>query len=237
VRAQASRQLTTLRLAGRARAFSRTFEVRPRDDLIRLGSSYGFWVVPDTLLGPGSTCYLAGIGEDITFDLALIARYGCQVHALDPVRAAQEFAAAAARHQPRFVLHRAGLWSSDTTLPLHAPAVTGHISHSATDMHGTQKAFDARFRSVRSLMEELGHDRLDLLKISAEGSEYEILRSVLDDGVDPSIVCVEFAQPAPPEQADDAMRRMAGRGYDVVDASVRPSTWRLTFVRRGTNAG
>jgi FkbM family methyltransferase len=232
------RQLTSLRLAARARAFSRSIEIRPRDDLIMLGSrGYGFWVVPQRLLGPGSTCYLAGIGEDITFDLSLIARFGCTVHAFDPVPAAQEYAVAAARHEPRFVLHRAGLWSSDATLPLHAPAVAGHISHSVTDLHRTQKAFDAEFRSVRSLMDELRHDRLDLLKISAEGSEFEILRSVVGDGIDPSIVCVEFAQPAPAEEADATMRQMTAASYDLVDAKVTPWTWKLTFVRRGSDDG
>jgi hypothetical protein len=41
--------------------------------LERLGSDYGGWYVPIDRLAPHSICYLAGVGEDITFDLALIA--------------------------------------------------------------------------------------------------------------------------------------------------------------------
>ena len=230
------RQVVGLRLLSRSRAFSGRIRLVPRDDLVELGSrGYGFWVVPHRLLGPESICYLAGVGEDITFDLALIARFGCSVHAFDPVPVAALYASVAGRHEPRFKFHPVGLWSSDATLPLYTPAVDGHVSHSVTDLHATSKAFDAQFRSVRSLMSEFGHDRLDLLKISAEGAEYEILRGIADDDLDIRVVCVEFAQPAPRGSPEAACERMASGGYDLVDARVTPWTWKVTFVRRDGN--
>jgi len=239
VRAVAAHAATGIRLRARARRFLRDAEIHPRDDLVELGSrGYGFWVVPARLLGPESRCYLAGVGEDITFDLALIARFGCTVHAFDPVPAARAYAEAAARHEPRFVFHPVGLWSSDTTLPLHAPAVEGHVSHSVTDLHGTRKVADAPVRSVASLMRELGDERLDLLKISAEGAEYEILDGVAADDVDVRIICVEFAQPAPRGRAERAYGELRARGYDLVDAHVTAWTWKATFVRdRAQGAG
>ncbi len=227
------RQLLGLRLWAHARAFSRSIKVLPRSDLVELGSrGYGFWVVPATLLGPDSHCYLAGVGEDITFDLALIARFGCTAHAFDPVPAAQHHAVVSAQYEPRFVFHPVGLWSSDATLPLHAPAVEGHVSHSAIDLHATPKLFDAQFRSVASLMQELGHDRLDLLKVSAEGSEYEILRGMAAANVRPRVVCVEFAQPAPRGRPAGECELMRRRGYDLVHATVTPWTLKVTFVSR-----
>jgi FkbM family methyltransferase len=222
-----------LRQVVRSRAFRRRVAIRPRDDLIALGSGYGFWVVPETLLGTDSCCYLAGIGRDITFDLALIARFGCVVHAFDPVPEAQEYARGATRHEPRFVLHPLGLWSSDTVLPLHRPAVDGHISHSATDLHGTARAFDAQFRSVDSLMRELGHDAIDLLKVSAEGSEYEVLRDVVGKRLAPRVICVEFAQPAPAGAPEAMLEHLQTHAYHLVDASITPWSWRVTFVHGG----
>src|SRR5581483_9438634 len=224
VRRAVAHAATGVRLRARARRFLRDAEIHPRDDLVELGSrGYGFWVVPAGLLGPDSRCYLAGVGEDITFDVALIARFGCTVHAFDPVPAARAYAEAAARHEPRFVFHPVGLWSSDTTLPLHAPAVEGHVSHSVTDLHGTRK---------------LGDERLDLLKISAEGAEYEILDGVAADDVDVRIICVEFAQPAPRGRAERAYGELRARGYDLVDAHVTAWTWKATFVRdRAQGAG
>jgi hypothetical protein len=49
--------------------------IRSRDDLVRLGSKYGGWIVPATLVRPDSVCYCVGVGEDISFDLALIERW------------------------------------------------------------------------------------------------------------------------------------------------------------------
>lgn len=42
---------------------------------MRLGSKYGGWIVPATLVRPDSVCYCVGVGEDISFDLALIERW------------------------------------------------------------------------------------------------------------------------------------------------------------------
>jgi FkbM family methyltransferase len=236
-RSTAHKQVTGLRLLARSRAFRSQMRVVPRDDLVRLGSpGYGFWVVPARLLGEGSVCYLAGVGEDITFDLGLIARFGCSVHAFDPVPRSQAFAEAAAAHEPRFRFHPVGLWSKDETLSFHSPSHEGYISHSATNIHGTAPAFQAEVRSVRSLMDELGHDRIDLLKVSAEGSEYEILRGVLDDGVRPGVICVEFAQPAPAGEGEETYAQLGQAGYDLVSANVSPWNWKLSFVRRDATA-
>jgi hypothetical protein len=72
-----------------------------------------------------------GVGEDIRFDLALIARYGCTVHAMDPVPRAAEYAHSAAAGEPRFIFHQLALWSRDETLTFHPPRKAGYVSHSA----------------------------------------------------------------------------------------------------------
>jgi FkbM family methyltransferase len=229
VKAGVERRATSARLALRARSFRQSLEIRPGASLVTIGSNYGFWVVPDTLR-PSSVCYLAGVGEDITFDLGLVARFGCTVHAFDPVPASREYAIAAASHEPRFVFHPVGLWFEDAHLRFHAPAVEGHISYSATDLHGTDVAFEADVRSVRSLMQELGHERVDLLKLSVEGAEHEIIRGALEDGVEAPVLCVEYAQPAPPGSAENTHDLMKRSGYDVVAARIRPRSWKLTYM-------
>ena len=222
-------RLTSVRLALQARSFRRSLDVGSEPTLVSIGSDYGFWVVPDTF-GPSSVCYLAGVGEDITFDLGLIARFGSTVHAFDPVPASSEYVSLAASHEPRFVFHPVGLWFEDAHLSFHAPAVEGHVSHSATDLHGTGVAFEADVRSVGSLMQELAHDHVDLLKLSVEGAEHEIIRGALDAGIEPSVVCVEYAQPAPRGAAEGTHGRMTRSGYRVVAASIRPRTWRMTYM-------
>jgi FkbM family methyltransferase len=220
-----------VRQRARTRAFEQTLQVSPRDDLVGMGLPYGRWAVPSSLLGADAACYLAGIGKDISFDLGLIARFGCTVHAFDPVPEAVAYARAAAAAEPRFVLHPEGLWSKDGALRFYDHREPGYVSHSATDMHGTGAYFEAPVRSVKSLMDELGHDHVDLLKLSVEGSEYELVGHVLDEQLDVRVLCVEFAQPAPRGPIDAVLARLRPAGYVLVEASLPPYNWKLTFVR------
>ena len=235
IASQLSRVSRAVEVRLRGRAFERALSLVPRSDLVTIGDpGYGGWTVPETLLGVDSVCYLAGVGEDITFDLGLIARFGCTVDALDPVPEAAVHVAQASAHEPRLRFHPFGLWSSDTTLRFSDPRAAGFVSRSATDMHATGGGIELPVRSVRSLMAELGHERIDLLKLSAEGSEYEILDHVLGEGIDVRVLCVEYAQPAPePAMVNGSVRRLASGGFDVVAASVLPWNWKLCFVGRG----
>ncbi len=226
------RKASALRRRRRRPALVRRLGLAPRDDLLRLGSDYGGWVIVTSLLSQESVCVLAGTGEDISFDLALIARFGCRVFALDPVPKAQEYVAEAAKFEPRHQLLPVGLWSEDTTLSFHAPDDPAYVSHSAINLKGTEATLEAQVRSVDSLMRDLGVDRLDLLKVSAEGSEYEILEHVGDTGVDVRILCVEYAQPTTIERIEESARRLIAAGYTLVAAW----GWKFTFVRNARTA-
>jgi FkbM family methyltransferase len=226
-----SRAIEHARVRRRARSFRARVTPKAISGLEQVGDlDYGGYLVPTDALREESTCYLGGTGTDITFDLLLIARFGCDVHAFDPVPEAARYVAVAARHEPRLHFHPVALWRSDETLQFHAPRQEGFVSHSAVNMHGTEVAFEAPGRSVRSLMTELGHDRLDLLKVSAEGSEHAIIRGALDDGVRPQALCAEFAQPAPLAPIEETMARLEVEGYELVGASVRPWNWKLTWM-------
>jgi FkbM family methyltransferase len=220
----------------RAASFSAELETAPRDDLFELGDlNYGGYVLPSSLIDQKSVCYLAGTGEDVSFDLGLIARFGCTVHSLDPVPRAAQHVAAAAAFEPRLVFHSAALWSSDQTLTFHAPRENGYVSQSAINLHGTEPDFTAPARAVSSLMAELGHDHIDVLKVSAEGSEYEIVDHIVAAAIDVRVLCVEYAQPAPVERVRQSIRDLESSGYTLAAASVRTWNWKLTFI--GPRAG
>jgi FkbM family methyltransferase len=211
--------------------FAAALHPNPRPDLLAVGDlGYGGYLLPVSLLGPDSVCFLAGTGEDISFDLGVIARFGCTVHALDPVPRAAEHVAAAAAHEPRLVFHPLALWSTDETLTFHAPREEGYVSQSAINLHDTKPDFSAPARSVASLLAELGHDHIDLLKISAEGSEYEILDHVVSASIDVRVLCVEYAQPAPLERVLASIGSLESAGFDLAGASARTWNWKLTFV-------
>jgi hypothetical protein len=51
---------------------------------IRLGTEYGGWSLCPHLLCQESIVYSIGIGDDISFDLSLIKKFGITVNAFDP---------------------------------------------------------------------------------------------------------------------------------------------------------
>jgi FkbM family methyltransferase len=210
----------------------RMLPTAPLPNLVTIGdTTYGGQILPDDVLTPDSVCYLIGVGEDITFDLSIIARYGVTVHAFDPVPRAGAFVEVAAKYEPRMVFRPYAVWSHDEELTFYAPFRPGFVSQSAVNMHGRAADFVAQGRSISSIMEELGHDHLDFVKVSAEGAEFAILDHLLDSPHRPLVVCSEFSQPTDLGRLGDLTRRFAGNGYRIVAKVIQPGGWKVTWYR------
>ena len=53
--------------------------------MIRFGTDYGGYLLPENIkLDSNSIVYSIGIGEDISFDATLSAKYNCKVYMFDP---------------------------------------------------------------------------------------------------------------------------------------------------------
>lgn len=149
-----------------------------RCQLERLGSEYGGWVIPANQLKSDSICYCAGVGEDVSFDLAVLQKYGCHIHAFDPTPRSKEFVSKSVADE-RYHFHDYGLWSTDTTLTFFAPTNPEHVSHSANDIQSSANpGFAAQVRRLSHIMKELSHPRVDLLKMDIEGAEYPVVQTL-----------------------------------------------------------
>lgn len=188
------------------------------------GTAYGGWSIPAGLLDSRSIVYSGGVGEDASFDLSVIQRYGCTVYAFDPTPRSVTFAATIADARFKFV--PVGLWSEDGEQPFRGPANPEHVSHTIAP-NSDAVAFTAQCRSIASLTRELGHDMIDLLKVDIEGAEHEVLPSMLDKGVRPRVVCVELHGGL--WRALSLTRSIRAAGY----VPVAVDGWNVTFVRGG----
>ena len=209
------------------------FRPQPIPSLEKLGSAYGGWTVPVDLLSEDSVCYLAGVGEDITFDLALIERVGCEVYALDPTPRAALHVETHAAAVEKFHFLPVGLWSEETVLRFYAPADASHVSHSVTNLQGTTDYFEAACVPLSKLLKEHGHDHVDLLKMDIEGAEHTVIDWLLQSGVLPRILAVEFDQPTPWRKVRHSVNRLRDAGYELVAIDI----WDYTFVRPLTGPG
>jgi hypothetical protein len=131
-----------------ARRLRGMLTLAPRPDLEKIGTSYGGCWIPASELSGDSACYLAGLGEDASFDLGLIQRFGCTVYALDPVPEAATYAKGVSEREPRFRFMPVRLWSSDTTLRFYDNPEPGFVSRSATNMHHTGGYTEANVRAL-----------------------------------------------------------------------------------------
>lgn len=202
-----------LRLGVMKTVVPRLVRVVPGEDLVRLGSGYGGWWVPARAIDRDCVVYAAGVGEDATFDLALIDRFGCRVWAMDPTPRAIAYAARVT--DPRWDFLPFGLWREDTVLHFHPPSDPAHVSHSATQARGSGPGFDAQVHTLTSVMDKLGHDRIDLLKMDIEGAEGPVLDQMLAEGIRPRILCVEFDAPESPPAFLRRLRRLRRAGYVI----------------------
>lgn len=213
----------------RGAMFVSLVRVRPRDDLMRLGSTYGGWTVPTELIGPGAVCYCAGVGEDITFDVALIERFGAEVFAFDPTPRAVTHVQGQPDLDDRFHFEAVGVWREETELRFYEPADPSHVSHSVVNLQQTAGFFTARCETIPGLMRRHGHDALTLLKLDVEGAEHAALEPVLSQQVRVQVICVEFDQPSPLRDVLRTCRALQRAGFDLVARM----GWDCTFVRKG----
>jgi FkbM family methyltransferase len=182
------------------------------------------WVTPQWI------CYCAGVGEDIRIERYLVADCGAQVWAFDPTPRAIRYMETLPHKLTGLHLVPVGLWREDTTLRFHAPANTAWVSHSVMEDLGGAGFFDAPCRSIPSLMRELGHDRIDLLKMNIEGAEHVVLEAAINAGIRPRVITLTY-------EGDDALlkarvwtRRLRNEGYRCLGRVA----WFVTYVREET---
>lgn len=215
------------RLRQRAAAVAfRAMTTGGREDLVRLGSRYGGWWLPRSVLSPGAVAYCAGAGEDITFDLALL-EYGLRVTVFDPTPRSVRYVNSLAIEDDRFRFIPIGWWDEDTKIDLYEPRDPTHVSYSALDLQGTGLSITVPVRRVSTLARELGDMTIDLIKMDIEGAELAVIPDLLATGPLPRVLCVEFDKVRPLRDVTSLIRRLKRAGLMPTHSEER----NVTFIR------
>ena len=199
------------------------------------GTAYGGWAVAAESLGPDSRIISAGVGEDASFDLAVIAKYGCTVHALDPTPKSVAWVRDHIR-EPRFVLHEWALAATDGSLRLYLPTQDTFVSASCRQgRHTSTRSVEVPAVSLHSLFDRLGFDAVDVLKMDIEGAEYEVIAAGLKSGALERVnqLLVEFHHFHPvfgTGATREAVGALHAAGWRI--AWVSPTHHELLFIRR-----
>lgn len=157
----------------------------------RLGCDYCYWDINPELLNSNSIIYSLGVGEEISFDLDLIARFGTNVYAFDPTPRSIEWVNR--QNTPsEFIMHEYGVAGIDGQITLYSPGNPEYVSLSIVDKDSTEDSINIEVFRVPTIMKNLGHEKIDLMKINIEGGEYDIIDDIIESEIEIKQLLVEF---------------------------------------------
>ncbi len=199
-------------------------DIRPSLELDTV--TEGGWCYHPAPLGPDSVIYSLGVGDNIDFDLAVIARCGATVHAFDPTPATDQ-TLAAAKLPPEFQFHPWAAAAEDGTLTLyprvrHNDKLSQTMYTLAPDPQSEAHGIDVPAYTVATLMQKLGHAYVDLLKMDIEGAEYGVIDALLASEHRPTQLLVEFHhrhKTIGKQATIDAVDALTAAGYAIYAVS------------------
>jgi FkbM family methyltransferase len=200
----------------------------PVAGLVDLGTPYGAWAVPGDMIDASWVCYSVGAGGDVSFDLELIRCYGVTVRSIEAVESYVREAERTAGGEPRFSAHHAAIATVDGPIRMQITHHPGSRSVSAAGLYDTSSYVEVPGRRLESLMAELGDQRIDLLKLDIEGSEYEVVPTLDLQELGVRVFATQLHHTGSVRDARRLIEGMQQRGYRVV---ARRPVLKITFAR------
>lgn len=155
--------------------------------LIRLGSNYGGWWIPKSILEDNSKSRVlisAGLGFDVTFDKGLLDA-GFEVIGLDPLEESVIYANNKLQQYPKFTGVNVGLWKETGIERFYPPKNSSHDSWSATNVQDALETDFSEFKVISihdlfSKFPQLESTEYRAIKMDIEGSEIELIPALVN---------------------------------------------------------
>ena len=173
-------------------------------------------------LNENSIIYCVGAGEDITHDVVLSYKTNSPVHIFDPTPRAIEHVKLVKdvlddkktpvddetfgggdknywniilSHKVKganLILHEYGLCNNDGNVPFYLPNNKNYVSCSVVPLGRSSNYINVPVKTINTIMKELNHEHIDLLKIDIENIECDVLEKMLYDKIYPTYLSVDF---------------------------------------------
>lgn len=157
---------------------------------VRLGTRYGGWWIDSRALTPTPFLIDCGLGRDISFPTAFLARFRGRVIGIDPSPTSVEYCRA---HRPddmevwsNAFWTRAGetltfhLPRAEAQLPLGADGISGSLD--GTHAYAGGGVLQVATTALDDVLTRTGRAECDVLKLDIEGAEYEVLSDLCARG-------------------------------------------------------
>jgi len=199
----------------------------------RFGSTYGGWEILTESVNKKSVIYSIGVGQDVSFDLALIERFGLPVFAFDPTP--KSLAWLEQQNLPKeFKIHPYGIADFDGSVSFNPPENPEHVSHTLLDRPATSaEAISVPVKKLATIMQELGHSHVDILIMDIEGAEYAVIQDICASEIRPTQILVEFHHRFDEVSTNETLGAIATlreSGYQLF--SVSPTNEEFSFIHQ-----
>jgi FkbM family methyltransferase len=184
----------------------------------------GFFVFEDNLSN-NSIVYSFGVGEDISFDTELIKRFDCKIYAFDPTPKSIKYIDS----QPKsdnFIFNPYGLYNEDGFIKFYLPENPDYVSGTSYNRWNYNekiiKPIEVPVKKFSSITKQLGHKKIDILKIDIEGSEYDVIDDILNSDVIIDQILVEVHHRFPGvsiKKTIDLVDKLNAAGYKIAKVS------------------
>lgn len=202
----------------------------------------------DLQLNKESKIYCFGVGEDISFDVEIAKATGASCHLFDfTPRAIAHVQLIKDVYQgsqtlvpnPKYgggdktytqriflnkikpsqlILHPYGISTEDGEIKMYYPKNPDYVSLSANPIDKSNEYLLASVKSLPTIMKELNHTTLDLLKLDIECLELEVLDSLIKSSVRPRYLAVDFdsARIGKEKEAEEMVYKLIKEGYQLL---------------------
>jgi len=203
----------------------------------RFGSTYGGWEIVTKDLTKNTIVYSFGVGHDVSFDLALIERFGLSVFAFDPTPKSLQWIEQQSLPE-RFNIFPYGIADFDGTVSFNPPENPDHVSHTLLERPETSAdSISVPVKKLSTIMQDLGHAQIDILKMDIEGAEYAVIQDICSSDIRPKQVLVEFHHrfdTVPADKTLEAIETLRKKGYKLF--AVSPTNEEFSFIHQSESS-
>lgn len=166
--------------------------------------------------------YSFGVGDDISFDLAMIKHFDLNVFAFDPTPRSIRWIKK--QHLPQqFKFFEFGLADYDGTAVFLPPENPLHMSYSLLNRPETgEQSVSGQVFRLETIAKKLGHRHINILKMDIEGAEYAVIADIEKSSLLIDQILVEFHHRFDSVSIDDtkqAIKALNEMNYKVFSVS------------------
>ncbi|UIR54582.1 FkbM family methyltransferase [Sphingobacterium sp. SRCM116780] len=211
-----------------------SFKIEHKCTHIWYGNSYGGFYVNPELLAAESIVYSFGIGQDTSFDEAIIEKHNCHVFGYDPTPKSIDWISKRTDLSPKFHFQPIGLDNETGLAHFNLPKNKEHVSGSIINHQNVDEnnIVEVQMKSLKDILKENNHQHIDILKMDIEGSEYKVIDSILNSSIEIKQILLEIHErffDNGKEKTKSLLNSLHQHGYQVFGVS--DSLEEISFIK------